>query len=234
MTISSVYPTAVSSAYSEYSDNLTGIQESATSSAFTTVLQATSLSSGSVDLDAIFERAGQEFDVSPNLLRAIAKAESNFRPDATSRAGAMGIMQLMPGTARGLGVTDAYDPEQNIMGGAKLIRQMLDRYDGNLELALAAYNAGPGNVDKYGGIPPFRETQAYVPKILSLMGEGEITAGMATFNGVSVNDTVSTISATSSTTTSYDFNEALAQMLFIKLIEMQMNSSDEDDSEPMP
>ena len=102
----------------------------------------------------------------------MAKAESDFDPNATSKSGAMGIMQLMPATAKGLGVTDAYDPEQNIMGGAKYIASLLDKYDGNVSYALAAYNAGSGNVKKYGGVPPFEETQNYVKKVTQYYKEG--------------------------------------------------------------
>ncbi len=122
-------------------------------------------------LDAIFERAAQMYDVPNALLKAIAKAESNFNPKAVSCAGAQGVMQLMPTTAKALGVTDSFDPEQNIMGGAKYISQMLKKYNGNTALALAAYNAGSGNVAKYGGIPPFRETQNYVKKVMAYAGD---------------------------------------------------------------
>ena len=117
-------------------------------------------------LESIFEKAAKTYNVDVDLLKAMAKAESDFDPNATSKSGAMGIMQLMPSTAKGLGVTDAYDPEQNIMGGAKYIASLLEKYDGNVSYALAAYNAGSGNVDKYGGIPPFEETQNYVTRVL--------------------------------------------------------------------
>lgn len=123
-------------------------------------------------LDEIFSEAAQKYGVPENLLKAIGKQESNFNEKAVSRCGAQGIMQLMPATAASLGVTDAFDAEQNIMGGAKYISQLLDKYDGNTSLALAAYNAGSGNVAKYGGIPPFEETQNYVKKVLGYMNQG--------------------------------------------------------------
>lgn len=123
-------------------------------------------------LEQIFEEAAETYGVPKDLLKAVAMTESAFKPDATSKAGAQGIMQLMPATAKYLGVTDAYDPYQNIMGGAKFLSELLEQFDGNVSYALAGYNAGPNNVLKYGGIPPFTETQNYVVKVMSYLQEG--------------------------------------------------------------
>ena len=124
------------------------------------------------DMDSIFEEASALYQIPSKLLRAVAKAESGFNPKAVSKAGAMGVMQLMPGTARSLGVSDPYNARQNILGGAKYLKQNLNRFGGDVSLALAAYNAGPGSVTKYGGIPPYKETQNYVAKITGYMQEG--------------------------------------------------------------
>ncbi|SNS66932.1 transglycosylase SLT domain-containing protein [Actinoplanes regularis] len=112
----------------------------------------------------LFVQAGAKYGVSPKLLAAVAKVESGYNPGAVSKAGAQGLMQLMPGTAKGLGVRDAFDPEQAVNGAAKMLNGLLKEFK-SVPLALAAYNAGGGAVRKHGGIPPFSETQAYVPKV---------------------------------------------------------------------
>lgn len=145
-------------------------------------------SDGTVTMEQIFQKAAAKYGVSSNLLKAVAKVESGYQPDVVSSAGAIGVMQLMPGTASSLGVTNAYDAEQNIMGGAKLLSQLLNQYNNNLDLALAAYNAGPGNVAKYGGAPPY--TQKYISMIKSIMNNGEQT--------INVPVTISSASASSS------------------------------------
>lgn len=139
-------------------------------SSFAKVFSAVCQVSGRTDYEAYFQAASDTYQVPVNLLKAVAKAESDFTPDAVSHCGAQGIMQLMPATARSLGVTNAFDPAQNIMGGAKFLRQLLDRFDGNVTLAVAGYNAGPGAVQKYGGVPPYKETQNYVAKVLGYAG----------------------------------------------------------------
>lgn len=123
--------------------------------------------SGTVNtLDSIFKKAASTYGIPEKILKAVAKTESDFQVTAVSKAGAMGIMQLMPATAKELGVSDPFNPEQNIMGGAKLLASNLKEFGGDLKLALAAYNAGSGAVRKYDGIPPYEETQNYVKKIM--------------------------------------------------------------------
>ncbi len=114
----------------------------------------------------IISQAAGKYNLDPKLIEAVIKVESDYQPNLVSSKGAVGLMQLMPGTARDLGVQNRYNPRQNVFGGANYLRQMLDRFDGNTKLALGAYNAGPGAVEKYGGIPPYRETQRYVEKVL--------------------------------------------------------------------
>ena len=118
--------------------------------------------------DAIAE-AADRYQLDPNLIRAIIHAESAFNPFAVSSAGALGLMQLMPAMAEELHVLDPFDPRQNILGGAQYLRDLLDRHHGNVDLAVASYNAGPGAVARYRGIPPYRETRNYVKTVNSFI-----------------------------------------------------------------
>lgn len=153
----------------------------AAESGFRVKLEAAAAKSSSQSLDSIFQEASATYGVPVKLVKAVAKAESNFNPMAVSKAGASGVMQLMPATARGLGVQNIFDPRENIFGGVRYLRERLDEFDGNVELALAAYNAGSGNVKKYGGIPPFQETQNYVKKIMGYLGQaGELYSPQTT------------------------------------------------------
>jgi len=124
-------------------------------------------------IEQAIQRAAERYNVPSYLIHSVIRCESNFKPDALSHAGAQGLMQLMPATAGELGVTDPFDIQQNIDGGTRYLRQMLDRFDGDIKNALAAYNAGPGTVSRYGGVPPYRETQAYVEKVLRYAARAE-------------------------------------------------------------
>ena len=119
--------------------------------------------------DEIIAEAARLYDMDANLIHAVMQAESAFHPYAVSRAGAEGLMQLMPELSDEMGVGDAFDPRENIMGGVRYLKRLLDYHDGNLDLALASYNAGPGNVERYGGVPPFRETRNYVKTIKQIL-----------------------------------------------------------------
>lgn len=205
--------------------------------------------SASTDLDAIFKEASETYGVPENLLKAVAKAESGFNPTAKSSCGAMGIMQLMPATAKSLGVTDAYDPRQNIMGGAKYLGRLLKSYDGSATLACAAYNAGGGAVAKYDGVPPYAETRAYVKRVLSYAGM-DLTAGTvsgfsssaASDAAQSVNEALSGLSGFSSggadsallasllsaSGSSTDSARAMQELMLSALLEMQMSDNSND------
>lgn len=121
------------------------------------------------DIRQSIRNAATKYAISEKLIQSVIQAESNYRPDAVSPAGAQGLMQLMPATARELGVNDPFDVDQNIDGGARYLRKMMDRFGGDIKLALAAYNAGPGTVQRYNGNVPYQETQTYIQRVLSSM-----------------------------------------------------------------
>lgn len=124
------------------------------------------INASKVDIQRMVSSACEKHKVDPKLVMAVIQQESNFNQNAISKAGAQGLMQLMPATAKSLGVNNAFNPEENINGGVKYLKTLLDRFNGNKILALAAYNAGPNAVDKHNGIPPYKETQNYVRNIL--------------------------------------------------------------------
>ena len=140
---------------------------------------------GSSPYDAEINNAAARYGIDPALLRGLVRAESGFNPNARSSAGALGLTQLMPSTAAGLGVTNPLDPAQSIDGGARYLKAQLDAFGGDPAKALAAFNAGPGAVRQYGGVPPYGETQAYVSKILGWVSQEHAGSGTATLPSTS-------------------------------------------------
>lgn len=158
-------------------DNAKAAALAARTSSFQEILNASTAAcslgtstSNPSELDAYFQEAADTYQISVDLLKAVAKQESGFQTGIVSSAGAIGVMQLMPSTASALGISNPYDARENIMGGAKLLSQLSSRYNNNLDLMLAAYNAGTGSVDQYGGVPPYQETQNFISKIKSNLG----------------------------------------------------------------
>jgi len=129
-----------------------------------------------VELDTLVQQTAEKHHVDPNLVRAVISTESNWNADAVSRKGALGLMQLVPGTAHLLGVGNAFDPAQNVDAGVRYLGMLLERYNGDLNKALAAYNAGPGAVDRFGGVPNFRETRNYVQKVTATYNSPSLAA----------------------------------------------------------
>ena len=134
------------------------------------------------EIERVIEASGADYDVDPALIEAIIENESGFDSNATSSAGARGLMQLMPQTADALGVTDSYDAAQNVCGGTRYLRSLLDRF-GKVELAVAAYNAGPDAVQKYGGVPPYEQTRRYVRNVLASYARRSQVGNLATNAG---------------------------------------------------
>jgi soluble lytic murein transglycosylase-like protein len=174
---------ATTTASTSFASQLAAAQSPAATTAATgatTATANTTLNAGAPSqYDAQITAAATKYGLDPALLKGLIRQESNFNAGATSSAGAQGLTQLMPGTAASLGVTDATDPAQAIDGGAKYLKQQLDRFGGDPSKALAAYNAGPGAVAKFGGIPPYAETQNYVTKVLGYAAEYRGTGATA-------------------------------------------------------
>lgn len=196
----------------------------------------------------IFNQVSEQTGVSAQLLKAVAQAESGCRSDAVSSCGAMGVMQLMPATAKAYGVTDPFDAYENISGGAKLLADLLEKYNGNVTLSLAAYNAGSGNVSKYGGVPPFKETINYIAKINKLLSnaldnDSTTIDGAQPTQGIFISDTDNSVdwpdiqisqnileksSQPEGKSDNFSYNELLIQRIYETI--MAVDSDDENET----
>jgi len=189
------------------------------------------------DMNQIFAEASAKYGIPENLLKAVAKAESNFDPNAVSSCGAMGVMQLMPETAKSLHVNNPYDAEENIYGGARYLSYLYNKYDGNISLTLAAYNAGPGNVAKYDGVPPFEETQNYIKRISDYLGEdiiapaGDVNTQSSTFFANENQTTSAVDKALSSDSLTSEQYLQLAQLRLSSMVLSQIGADEDEDSE---
>jgi len=152
----------------EQKSSVSNKHETTPSSSFSDVLSSKQKTTAALNsrIKPVIEAAAQKYNLTPELLSSIIKVESNFDPNAKSPAGARGLMQLMPETSKSLGVKNSFDPAENVMAGAKYFSSMLGKYNGDIKLALSAYNAGPGRVDERKGIPDIDETKKYVEKVL--------------------------------------------------------------------
>jgi soluble lytic murein transglycosylase-like protein len=169
------------------------VQASASGPGVGATTAATGTSGGPGPFKAEIDAAAQKYGLDPALLRGLIRQESNFNPNAGSPAGAQGLCQLMPGTAASLGVTNVHDPAQNIDGGARYLRQQLDAFGGDVTKALAAYNAGPGAVRRYGGVPPYAETQHYVRAVQAYADEYRRQAQPAAATGGTASPSYGTV-----------------------------------------
>jgi soluble lytic murein transglycosylase-like protein len=170
------------------------LSQASTAQAATSTTAAPSVGgSGSVPYEQQIDAAAAKYGIDPAVLKGLIKQESGFNPSAGSSAGAQGLTQLMPGTASSLGVTDLHDPAQSIDGGAHYLKMQLDRFGGDYSKALAAYNAGPGAVQRYGGVPPYSETQNYVKNVLAFAQQYRQDGGQAAASQSQSTPTYSTV-----------------------------------------